>query len=205
MAMAGSPPAWTTNQTYYVTRHAIERIRTRSQPASHLDDAPLCRLIDDAVVRGLKIEGNSFEVKDDNNEKAILVLLDGDCLDELLIQGDVYALLKENHKSDSNYSKAVVTVLTTVMVDKFYRDQIDGKKQFSNTMADQLSRIELKQEKHVEKPQPKKDYIIVVDDQIKSRYTRQELEKALEIFANGPGAFEVYRRVPTKIKVELEE
>jgi hypothetical protein len=206
-------PAWTSEQQFYVTHHALDRLRERSEPAGHLDDNALCRVLDDATRNAMADSDNVFEVVD-QDEEARLVRISGDALDGLLLSGQFFVLLKPNSREDSKRKLAVITVLTESMARKHYHIDCPSNG-FGNPLADKLKGLNITPAPPKPKepdpplpapePEPEAEYLVICDRKVQQRgskaavagYIAEHPEQECEVFRCYP--------VRVKVKVELED
>ena len=215
MAMANKPPDPTTKQTFYITLHALDRMRTRSEAAAHLSDAALIRILDDAIVAATEDLANIQDVTDSSGDPAQLVFINKESLNTLVVDGKVYALIKDNERKDSQYKKAVITVLSESMVKKHYTFRGNGKA-LNSAMADQLKDVT----PHVPGPVVHDDSpetgefvppcpqkveelgYLVLDHMMQDEIPEVTREKARELARSDPHV-RIYRFVPFTVSVEL--
>lgn len=104
MGMAHRSPE-NREHTYFVSKHAMDRIRQRAKITVQLDDMAIAGLVSEAIDNSLE-EQPPYEVVDEKGDDAKLVELTS-TLDPTLAIGTVFALIKpEPGKRD-----AVVTIL----------------------------------------------------------------------------------------------
>jgi hypothetical protein len=116
----------------YVSRHAVEVLRDRSEAAGYMEDNVLRRALDDAVVSAMAT-GDTHSVVDNEGAEATLCHLTNH-LDGMLIRGKIYALVKENGR-DSDKRDAVVTVLTENPAKKMIERAKDKSEPFNPALA----------------------------------------------------------------------
>jgi len=105
MGMAHRSPENPENR-YFVSKHAMDRIRQRAKITVQLDDMAIAGMVSEAIENSME-EQAPYSVIDEKGEQATLVELSS-TLDPTLAIGKVFALIKpEPGKRD-----AVVTILT---------------------------------------------------------------------------------------------
>lgn len=207
MGKAYCNPAWTSEQQLYITHHALERLRERSDAAVHLDDNALCRVLDDATRNAMADSENVFEVVD-QNENARLVRISGEAMDGLLLKGLFFVLLKPNSREDSKRKLAVITVLTEGMARKHYHIDLPSKG-FCNPLADKLKGLNITpapppepEPEPVPTPEPEEaTYLVLLDREVKQRGTKAAV--AGYIAEHPEQECEVLRCYPVKVKVKV--
>jgi hypothetical protein len=202
MAMASKPPARIRETSYYVTKHALDRMRERSDRTSAcLDDFALALLIDDAVHLAMLTPANVYQVQDDRGEEAQLVYIGPQDWDQSLVSGSLFALIKENDKKDSPRKYSVVTILSEHMGRKRYLgDETGGS--INTSLAEQLKGVQVNSDgKQKESVPQSPDYIVLRPwkDDKPSPMTKEE---ALEEARMDPRV-EIYKRQRFVVKVEF--
>ncbi len=93
---------------YFITDHAVERLRERStKDIVHLDHRDACRWLDTMVSNA--IDANQYDRGLDEGEPCKIAVIHDS-------SGTFYALVKPNHRADARRTEAVVTVLTAEQV-----------------------------------------------------------------------------------------
>lgn len=126
----------------YVSSHAVGRLRERADAEGHLDDDFLGRVLDDAVERAYAA-GRNENVLDERGEPADLVDLK-DCFDDLLVRGEVFALVKANDRRDSRYKEAIVTVVgdkAAAGIREQTKEAKLGKEPFNPALSSELAGV----------------------------------------------------------------
>lgn len=107
MGMAHRPPENGKRQRYYISKHALDRLRQRTKVLIQYDDMDICGLVNEAVEKA--VHATAFrEIIDSKGVPARLVDLTN-TLDPLLAMGSVWALVKSDVKDGDR--EAVVTIV----------------------------------------------------------------------------------------------
>lgn len=221
MAKAYKPPTNGSSPRRYVSRHAVERLRGRAEAATHLDDAALERVLDDAVEAADRDGARSHRFVDSDGTEATLLEV-GPSLDGLTARGEVWALLKPNYSKLSPLAEAVVTVLGPGAAASIRRGESPlppsapggGGEPFNPALADALRGValppapaapDLPPESPAEPPRPlageRVYFVLGRGEHLGGPYDRAE---ALEALRREPDAV-LLRRVPFRVGIELEE
>lgn len=107
MGMAHRPPENGKRARYYISKHALDRLRQRTKVLIQYDDMDICGLVNEAVEKA--VHATAFrEIIDSKGAPARLVDLTN-TLDPLLAMGSVWALVKSDVKDGDR--EAVVTIV----------------------------------------------------------------------------------------------
>lgn len=206
MAKAAQPPKQSKSQKFYISNHAMERLRTRSEAAAYMNDDALARVLDDAVRQAICDEKCVEHTVDNKGEEARIVHLPPRYLDRSIIDGNIYVLVKEDtHNPDQ---QTVVTVLTREMKPKIDdKPPLRSVSKINDSLAGQLKGIKIQEAPPPDiKPLPATDtverlYVVVVDGVLHSRGTKEEIIDVVRLIGKDA---KVYKEVPVKINVEIE-
>lgn len=117
MGMAHRAPMDRHKRKYFVSEHAIERLRERwsQMPShSHRNDPDLGNLIDSAVTYASGAENNSKTYRDTRDGVYLRAVYLG-----LVLDDSIYALVRENDRRGSGYpDEAIVTIVPTGYVEQ---------------------------------------------------------------------------------------
>lgn len=123
MGMAYQGPENGNRTKRYISKHAMDRLRQRSKSIVHLREFDLMYMIDDVVERAIK-EKAQESIVDGEGEDATLVDLTN-TLDQSLVMGSVFALLKQDLKEGRR--EAVVTILDEKAAQRLRKREVTYK------------------------------------------------------------------------------
>lgn len=198
MARAATPPKHSSQTHYYISGHAIEQIRSRFNPAAHLSDGDLRRVLDDAVQGAIKHDRFKMVV-DSHGDETKLVHMSKEFLDQSCVKGEGYALIKPDEHNPG--IEAVVTVYTPEMAEKRY--EVNA---VSSNLRDQLKNVTIPIAQTAPNlPTPKVDdtvWLGVIAQEIKLVGSKEDV---LSWVQGHPRDGRIFKEVKLKVRVELDE